>query len=96
MLIDDLQWLDVASAEAIVFAARRLADSRAAFLFAVRDGERVPADITGISVIVAERLDRAATATLASRVRGTPVTTEARGTHLRSHWWQPTGDRRAL
>ena len=76
VLIDDLQWLDVASAEAIVFAARRLADSRAAFLFAVRDGERVPADITGISVIVAERLDRAATATLASRVRGTPVTTE--------------------
>ena len=38
-LVDDAQWLDRASAEALVFAARRLKADDAAVLFAVRDGE---------------------------------------------------------
>ncbi len=37
-LVDDGQWLDQASAEALVFAARRLQADDAAMLFAVRDG----------------------------------------------------------
>jgi DNA-binding CsgD family transcriptional regulator len=39
VLIDDAQWLDRASAEALRFAARRMFADRAVFLFAMRDGE---------------------------------------------------------
>src|SRR5690606_4026946 len=35
-LVDDLQWLDRASADALLFAARRLRTERAAMLLAVR------------------------------------------------------------
>jgi DNA-binding CsgD family transcriptional regulator len=38
-LVDDAHWLDVASAEAFVFAARRLEDDAVAFLFGARVGE---------------------------------------------------------
>jgi DNA-binding CsgD family transcriptional regulator len=39
VVVDDAQWLDQASADALRFAARRLFADRVAFLFAVRDGE---------------------------------------------------------
>ena len=39
-LVDDAQWLDRASAEALVFAARRLHADDGALLFAVREGEQ--------------------------------------------------------
>jgi DNA-binding CsgD family transcriptional regulator len=38
-LIDDAQWLDDASAAALLFVARRVEDERIAVLFAARDGE---------------------------------------------------------
>jgi DNA-binding CsgD family transcriptional regulator len=38
-VVDDAQWLDVASAEAFVFAVRRLGDDPVAFLFSARMGE---------------------------------------------------------
>ena len=38
VLVDDAQWLDRSSAEAILFTARRLEDEPALLLFAVRDG----------------------------------------------------------
>jgi hypothetical protein len=37
-LIDDAQFLDVASAEALVFGARRLAGEPVVMIFAVREG----------------------------------------------------------
>jgi len=43
--IDDLQWLDDASAEAIAFAARRLSSEAVAFLLARRPGP--PSDVEG-------------------------------------------------
>ena len=43
-LVDDAQWLDDASADALVFLARRLAAERIAILFAVREGEPTPFD----------------------------------------------------
>ena len=39
MIVDDLQWLDRASAGVLGFVARRLAGSRAGFLAALRPGE---------------------------------------------------------
>jgi DNA-binding CsgD family transcriptional regulator len=37
--VDDLQWLDPASADALAFAARRLDTQQCRFLFAMRDGD---------------------------------------------------------
>jgi DNA-binding CsgD family transcriptional regulator len=39
VLVDDAHWLDRASAAALLFAARRLAEEAVVLLFAVRDGE---------------------------------------------------------
>jgi predicted ATPase len=38
-VVDDAQWLDAESAQAIGFAARRLGDERVAILLALREGE---------------------------------------------------------
>ncbi|MGP3952507.1 ATP-binding protein [Streptomyces sp. 7N604] len=54
-LIDDAQWLDQASAEALLFAARRLAAERVAMLFATRE-EGFPAP--GLTELRPSRLDR--------------------------------------
>ncbi|WP_308010002.1 LuxR family transcriptional regulator [Isoptericola luteus] len=56
-LVDDAQWLDEASAQALAFAARRLGAERLALVFAVRDsdeGDRLP--LTGLSEMRLERL----------------------------------------
>jgi DNA-binding CsgD family transcriptional regulator len=38
VIVDDLQWIDSSSADAILFSARRLADNPVALLLAVREG----------------------------------------------------------
>lgn len=45
--IDDVQWLDAASARALAFAARRLADTSVAFAVSVRDGFAEPLGLAG-------------------------------------------------
>ncbi|MGK5631412.1 AAA family ATPase [Streptomyces sp. URMC 123] len=40
LVVDDAQWLDSASADALVFVARRLGGERVAAVFAARDGAR--------------------------------------------------------
>jgi DNA-binding CsgD family transcriptional regulator len=47
LAIDDAQWLDVASARALAFAARRLADHRVGFALSVRDGFAEPLGLEG-------------------------------------------------
>ena len=64
VVVDDLQWLDRESADAILFAARRLRHDRVCFLLAVREQATPPVAIddcnayrlTGLSVEDATRL----------------------------------------
>ncbi|MBB5956325.1 DNA-binding CsgD family transcriptional regulator [Saccharothrix tamanrassetensis] len=87
-LIDDTQWFDRASADALLFAARRLRQEPVAMLFAVRDGTgHFPAE--GIDTVVLPTLDRdSAIAMLNERARGLAgptrarILTEARGNPL--------------
>ena len=68
-LVDDAQWLDSPSADALVFAARRLRAERVAVLFAARDGERQRFEAPTLQELVVGGLDHAsAAALLADRV----------------------------
>ncbi|MFF5446250.1 ATP-binding protein [Streptomyces sp. NPDC012888] len=62
-VVDDAQWLDQPSVDALAFAARRLRDERVAVLFGVRDGA-AGAVVTGVPELVVEGLDRASAAAL--------------------------------
>lgn len=50
--VDDVQWLDRASAAALLFAARRLAGEPVAMLLAVREPEPLPVNTAGLSELV--------------------------------------------
>jgi hypothetical protein len=65
LLVDDAQWLDRASADALVFAARRLHAERAAVLAATRD--EPGAGLYGLPELPVGRLDRAAAEQLLAR-----------------------------
>ena len=56
-VVDDAQWFDRASADALCFAARRLLADRVAFLFAVRDGEGGQFYMAGCDEMRVEGLD---------------------------------------
>ena len=52
-VVDDAQWLDRASAQAVAFVARRLATEAVAFVFGARE---VPDELRGLSEMVIEAL----------------------------------------
>src|SRR5262245_17860910 len=52
-LVDDVQWLDRASAQALAFVARRLAAERVGLIFAAREPN---ADLAGLPELVVEGL----------------------------------------
>jgi hypothetical protein len=58
-LVDDVQWMDGASVDAMVFAARRLGAERVAFLFAARDEPR-RVSLPGLADLRLGGLDRPA------------------------------------
>lgn len=58
LAVDDLQWVDAASAAALVFALRRLNGEPVAALLAIREGESVAVDLSGLPEIELEGLDR--------------------------------------
>src|SRR5215210_2442444 len=57
-LIDDAQWLDQASAEAIAFASRRFGSEGIAVLWAMRDGEPARISTEGLRELRLRGLDR--------------------------------------
>jgi DNA-binding CsgD family transcriptional regulator len=63
-LVDDAQFLDAASAEALVFTARRLAAESVAMLFAVREGTARAFAAPGLPELVIEGLGSEAAARL--------------------------------
>ena len=62
VVVDDLQWVDPASAAAVLFAARRMHRDRVAFLLARRPGELPPPG--GVDVLALPRLTAAEAADL--------------------------------
>ncbi len=89
-MIDDAQWLDRASAQALGFVARRLLADRVAMLFAVRDESGRADVLDGLSELRVEGMPpSAAHDLLASAVSGPlapsvsdRIVTEARGNPL--------------
>jgi DNA-binding CsgD family transcriptional regulator len=67
VVVDDLQWLDSSSADSILFAARRLADTPVAVLLAAREGTGFEA--TGVEGLVVEGLEAPDAAKLVSLTR---------------------------
>jgi hypothetical protein len=69
-LVDDAQWLDQSSLQALAFAARRLLAERVAMVFAVRASNRVP-ELTGLPELTVPRLsDQDAHALFSSALHG--------------------------
>ena len=58
-IADDLQWLDEASREALLFAARRLDAEGVVLLFGLRDGEGLDAGALGLDALQLSGLDDA-------------------------------------
>ena len=63
-LIDDAQWLDRPSADALVFAARRVQREALAVLFTAREGEPRRLDAAGLPELWIQGLDAASAAAL--------------------------------
>ncbi len=59
VVVDDAQWLDRSSSEALVFAARRLAGEAVAFLFAASESGGARFEASGLDELVVEGLDEA-------------------------------------
>src|SRR6266446_2021216 len=56
--IDDVQWLDTPTANALSFVIRRLRDDRVALVFTMRTGERAPVGLDLLRSPFAERVSR--------------------------------------
>ena len=73
VLIDDAHWLDGSSADALLFAFRRLLADPVAVVLTVREGEASLLDGSDLATIRLEGLDLACAAELLSRQAGGPL-----------------------
>jgi DNA-binding CsgD family transcriptional regulator len=72
-VIDDAQWLDRASADALAFVARRLSADPVAMLVAVRDGDQQAAAFEGIAELRLSGLPDQAALQLLASAAGRPL-----------------------
>jgi len=79
--VDDAQWLDGASAEAIAFAARRLVADPVAILVAVREGEQSSFPLAGWPEMRLGGLTREAAAQLLGQASSASLDRLVRATH---------------
>ena len=84
--VDDAHWLDSASAEALVFTARRLGTEGVGMLFTLRRTEPWPAHFDALPTIRLEGLDSDAAAALVTRVRACPIPAD-----VTTRLWAATG-----
>jgi DNA-binding CsgD family transcriptional regulator len=77
-VVDDAHWLDAASAEALLFVARRLHADRLALLFAVREGEARHFHGLGLPELVVPGLDADAASALLAEHAGVTMTDAVR------------------
>ena len=68
--VDDAQWLDTASLEALLFAVHRMASDPVAVILTERDGESSRLDTTGGAVLALGGLDQQSTTQLAESATG--------------------------
>jgi DNA-binding CsgD family transcriptional regulator len=72
-VVDDAQWLDRPSADALVFTARRLRAEHLAIVFAAREGEATRFEAAGLAeLILAGLAEEPAATVLATRARRAP------------------------
>ena len=76
VLVDDLHWLDGASASAVAFAARRLVADPVGVILSVRDGHLAATDGAGLPELVLGGLDAGSARALLARSAPGPVTPE--------------------
>ena len=77
-LVDDAQWLDEASADALVFVARRIEVEGIVLLFGAREGEIRRFDAPGLPELHLDGLDPAAAGELIDRGAGVALSPELR------------------
>jgi DNA-binding CsgD family transcriptional regulator len=77
-VIDDAHWLDAASAEALLFVARRLHADRIGLVFAVRDGEARQFDGLGLPELAVPGLGADAASALLAEHAGVTMTDAVR------------------
>ena len=75
-VVDDAQWLDAASAEALLFVARRLLADRVALVFGAREGDVRAFHSDGLPELVLGGLDSASAGALLTQQAGEPVSAE--------------------
>jgi DNA-binding CsgD family transcriptional regulator len=73
VFVDDAQWLDGSSADAMLFAFRRLIADPVAVVLTVRDGEPSLLDGADLATLRLQGLDRAAAADLLRQQAGRPL-----------------------
>src|SRR5262245_41148188 len=76
VVVDDAQWIDGASVDALCFAGRRLVADSVALLAAARTGEAPAFSAAGFEALVVGELDAGAAAQLVESVGGRPVAPE--------------------
>ena len=75
-VVDDAQWLDAASAEALLFVARRLLADRVVLVFGAREGDVRAFHGDGLPELVLGGLDSASAGALLTERAGVPVSAE--------------------
>jgi DNA-binding CsgD family transcriptional regulator len=75
-VVDDAHWLDEASADTLLFAARRLQADRVALLFAARDADATTFRHDGVPALQLDALHAAAAGALLAERAGHPVARE--------------------
>lgn len=73
VLVDDAQWLDPSSTDALLFAARRLREEGVAMIVAARPGGVFTGAGTGLPTLTVEGLDARAARTVLDAAHGAPA-----------------------